>query len=545
MSKNKNTRFSDWQIMSLEILLIVLVALAFLWPTRNYKFTQFDDQYLITKNEKFLSRPDVWTYAFTTDVFPENPLNNIYYRPMLGISYAMDYRMDGLNPQVYHTSNLIWHVLAGLVLYGILLFFGVGGGWRLMWTCLFLLHPLVMPTIGLIPGRNDLLLSVFAGLSSLFFFYAIRKQSYILLALQLLMFACALFTKESAIVLPILWISWWIWVEKKSWKEKPLIISSIGWILWIGVFLFARSKALANAPESIWDAFQQGIKGLPSLSVYLTKVIFPIDLNPLAVWWGGLSGITIAGLAVFGILIYLNRKSKSALWAMSWFILLLIPAILFPNPNLKYNFIYEHRAHTALMGMVIFFALTRIPALQKIASIEKYKFLLLLPVLIIFYSLSKRYLPAFSDRLPFWEYTVSKDNKVFTSVYNLGGMYGTNRIWNKAIEQFQRCIELEPKREEGYLQLAVCYYQTHQDREAEQTLKQLTEALPQEPKAWYYLGEYYAKLGMKEDAIRAVNQCLAIQPQFTAGIDLLQKLQPQPANNASSQSGGEDPFKGF
>src|ERR1044072_2278588 len=77
----------------------------------------WDDIPLI-KDNPLISSPLLIPEAFRHYLFPDAYAG--HYRPVQTISYIFDYLFWNKEPYGYHLSNVLWHVLSGVLLYFLL-----------------------------------------------------------------------------------------------------------------------------------------------------------------------------------------------------------------------------------------------------------------------------------------------------------------------------------------------------------------------------------------------------------------------------------------
>src|SRR6187549_3106623 len=63
------------------------------------------------------------------------------YSPLVYASYAVDYRVGGLNPVAYHATNLILHLACVLLVYGIVARLTARSAGALLAAAVFAVHP--------------------------------------------------------------------------------------------------------------------------------------------------------------------------------------------------------------------------------------------------------------------------------------------------------------------------------------------------------------------------------------------------------------------
>ena len=75
----------------------------------------FDDEHSIQQNPTIGRLWPIWK-----PLCPPNHGETVTGRPLLNLSFAVNYAVGGLNVRGYHVANLAIHVLAALLLFGIL-----------------------------------------------------------------------------------------------------------------------------------------------------------------------------------------------------------------------------------------------------------------------------------------------------------------------------------------------------------------------------------------------------------------------------------------
>ncbi|MFC1768105.1 hypothetical protein ACFLZ2_06165, partial [Candidatus Margulisiibacteriota bacterium] len=98
------------KIISSIVILLVVTFIAFS-PTLKNGFTNWDDQIMVTQNEKIMSLS--WSSVKTMFTSVHERL----YHPLVLISYALEYHFFKLDPTAFHVTNLIFHLLSTLLVF--------------------------------------------------------------------------------------------------------------------------------------------------------------------------------------------------------------------------------------------------------------------------------------------------------------------------------------------------------------------------------------------------------------------------------------------
>jgi hypothetical protein len=178
------------------ILLAVLAA--YLIPLWNAGFNEIDDSRFTYENEHIKQLDLGRAVRIFTD---KTTLDGIglwqgTYRPLRTLDFAIDWAISGKDPRTFHLHNLLYHLVASLLLFGLFKRLSPDrSGGPLLGTLLFALHPAHTECVAWITSRGDLLVL-------LWFVGAIRLHLSRRYVLSTSAFVLALFSKESAVVFP-------------------------------------------------------------------------------------------------------------------------------------------------------------------------------------------------------------------------------------------------------------------------------------------------------------------------------------------------------
>lgn len=148
---------------------LLLLGFLIYYQTLHFNFVYFDDDILVISNQKFISQLSNIPQAFKDDVFLS--FFDVYYRPLLTVSFIFDAQLSGGAPWAYHLTNLLLHLISTLLLYLLLKKLGVIKDLAFFFAAVFAVHPVLSQAVGWIPGRNDPLLALFLLSSFIFFLY--------------------------------------------------------------------------------------------------------------------------------------------------------------------------------------------------------------------------------------------------------------------------------------------------------------------------------------------------------------------------------------
>lgn len=210
----------------------------------------WDDHILIEKNVATLSQASI-AQAFSSDFWTTEGEagHSNYYRPIVTLSYMLDYSLYGLSAWGYHLTNVALHA-ANVALVFVLVSSLIGAGpLAAAAAALFAAHPALAESAAWISGRTDLiatmwmLFSCFACLQA----HSASNRRTAWLVLSLLGYGAALFSKESALFTPVVALVLVAALQKRFAPLSALTLRALAPYGVVGiVWLVARSSALES-----------------------------------------------------------------------------------------------------------------------------------------------------------------------------------------------------------------------------------------------------------------------------------------------------------
>jgi protein O-mannosyl-transferase len=301
--------------------LIIFVIYSKIWQNDLV----WDDDPYITLNEAVKSFN---LKALLTDFHVGN------YHPLTMLSLALEYLVVGEKPWLYHFDNLILHTINCFLLYRITRYLGFTEAVALILAALFAVHPMHVESVAWAAERKDVLYVLFLFLSFLYYLKYQKEGGKVKYVFSLFLFVFSCLSKGMAVVLPaILLITDW-WILKKPLNIKNSI-DKIPYFVITLIFAYiattAQKEAGADATSVIKAAYEPAQRFrivTYSYLFYWFKTILPIDLLPFYPYPGksadgalpALFNLSVFGVILFSITIYLlGRKNKAIWWAAAFF----------------------------------------------------------------------------------------------------------------------------------------------------------------------------------------------------------------------------------
>jgi hypothetical protein len=304
-------------------------------PAWSYDFTYLDDHQLILDQQSFLQNPSSLYRVFARSYFGGS--SHTYYRPLVNLSLVLDARWTGTRPFGYHFTNVALHATACLLLLRLLLELGTTKLPSLCAALLFAAHPVHAASVAWIPGRNDLLLGGFVLSACLLLARDRRHPTLISKMGHLACVLGALFSKETALCLPLLFLAC-LWAlgppatdidapdtrARRIRSTKEQLVSPhlprfgrllaargilgepwmwAGWAASVALYAVARSAVLAGPSPVDALGVERMIESWPILVSDLGKLSLPVGLQVLAApadirAYSGAGGVLLLGILI-------------------------------------------------------------------------------------------------------------------------------------------------------------------------------------------------------------------------------------------------------
>jgi len=454
------------------------------------------------------------------------------YRPVRTLSYCIDYFFSNLNPVAYHISNIIYHILASLFLYLIVIQLSNNQRMAIFAGILFAIHPINTDAVTYISGRRDVLSSLFYLMGFYFFmrFRVTGYQKYMIFAL--LVYLLGLFTKEMVVTLPLIFLlyDFSFNTDKKNilikkYKYQYLLFFSIG-----GLFTY---YAMSIYPSAIIKAEKAGVLSYNGESDYLNfltavriwcfyikLLLFPITLNadysfnafPISKSFFEIRTIiSFIFLSAAGYLIFKYRYIKITSFSALWFFITLLPVSrIIPH----HEMVAEHYLYLPSAGFCILIAWLFEKALHfSRARIVIYVVLVSIAMLLATRTVARN--RDWKDQFTLWGKTVKTAPDCARAHNNFGGFLQKRGNINEAVGEFKKSLGIAPDYYLAHHNLGFCYYlQEGWSERVQQEFDKCLRANPNYELAHFNLGWFHHRDGRLEEAEMEYKKALKLNPAF-------------------------------
>lgn len=480
----------------------------------TFNYTYLDDQTLILNNLDKLRSASYFFKAFNEGVFHDPSGIGFYYRPVLTLTFMADAMIGKGIFSIFHFSNIVYHILATFLLFLFFIETGYDRKRSFLFGLLFLVHPLVVQAVAWVPGRNDPLLAIFILASFLFWLKYQKSGSKVFVFFHLLFYCIALFTKENAVVLPVLIIFSGIFIMHTPWKRYA--IPALGWVVLTVGWAVIRHHVLGSANEvGLSTQFSSMFRNMPALVPFIGKVLFPFSLSVFPIL-ADMKVPSILGIMAIAGLAGLIGTTRPKQWAyyffgLLWFLAFLVPSFISFNNQIR-DF-SEHRSYLSLAGILL--------VIMECNPVKKTDFSRFIPVaaiagvLVLFSVLTFLHLRNFRDQFAFWQNAVDTSPSHAFNYNNLGAMYYLNGDLEKAEQLYREALRINPNETMVNGNIGLVCMNTNRPAEAEKYYLEEIRINPHYDNVYYNFGLLYYNHSKYEEAIRLWEKTLTVNPGYT------------------------------
>jgi len=515
---------------------ILLLALLAYWPTLRGDFV-YDDVSLVRDNRVITSLRNV-PRIFTTDYWgtlerPDLSPGTNLYRPLVMISFALNYAVGGLQPLGYHAVNILLHAGVSLAVYGL------GRRLRLsretagVAAALFAVHPLHTEAVAGIAGRAELLMA----LGVLLALAGYLRGGGVTRAGSLLAFALSLLAKEQAAVVPVLLVLAELATGAQSWRPAGVRAAGVRLLPYAGIlgaYLLLRTWVLGTAAVPVTTLLENplahaalGPRLLTALAVagrYLTLCLWPAPLSPdysynqFPLATSPLDGRVLLAVLLWGGLLALGLRSftrgqRVVGFAVGFSVLTFLPAsnLLLPIGTIMGERLFYLPSvglcWLAGLGWQAARAWPAWPRLRPTAWAVG-SLLLLAPL-----AQSLRYGRLWRDDLTLFTYAVRVAPESARMQYAAGNsLLASPDRKEEAISHLRRAVEIYSPYSRAWDALGRGYLETHRWDEAIAAFQKASTLAPDYPNPQNNIGLAYVALGRWDDAVAAFRRAVALRP---------------------------------
>ena len=510
---------------------ILLLTVLVFFKTLFFEFVWDDNIYLVGQPSYQLA---------TLGQLLLSPLNGVEYLPLRDLSYIIDYQIWGWKPFGFHLSNLILYCLNIWAVYHLTLALNptlfpaknkdknkdkkVFVWIALLTTVFFAVLPLHSDVVSFISSRNVLLSGLFFFLSCICFLKFMDSGRWRFLCAAFVLFACALLSKATAIVLPLILLLFLYLRPKQSVRDYvnvlPFVVLAIIFFI---IFKFHATESHVINDQLMLNEGRYGFISRVAVAVqipffYMAKLIAPTGLtteyqiefsrnifSPRVIFTG------LALCLFLSAAFYFRRKFPQAMFALLWFLICLLPVLNFflTNPIVADRYAYlSSYAYAFILANLVFQFKNRFD--------QSRAYMILIPVLVIYAWMAFERNDVWRTQVSVMEDMTKSNSNQVKGFNSLGLHYFDNGEIPKAFEYFQQAKDISPAFSELEFHQAMLAFQQNRPLEALALLNAASRFNEGETHgAWTLRGQIHESQGDLLQAARRYRK--AVDSAYTSG----------------------------
>ncbi len=374
--------------MNLSLLAIAVLVIVLFYPALPGSFLH-DDYSNIYNNKNVHISELSWESLKQSFVSIKTNVYSLYSRPISRITFALNYYFSGLDPYWYKVTNLFIHLLVGYVLFTALRLLlqaqhlaqrasqatsqNVVGGMHthiaLLATLVWLIHPLNVSTVMYVVQRMAQMSMLFMLIGLVFYLKCRldqlqgRKGHGYLWAAILLVWPLAIFSKENAVIFPLLCLLTEIValrfvaisrLVKWLYVTLVLVITSLAAYLIYDPSFFEGGYRLRD-----FTMLERLMTQLRMFWLYISSIVIPsiggmglyLDFIPISkgLLQPATTLVSLIGVVLFIVLAIILRNIRPLIsFGLLWFLL----GHLIESTVIGLEIAYEHRNYLPSAGLI-------------------------------------------------------------------------------------------------------------------------------------------------------------------------------------------------
>ncbi|MBN2309501.1 MAG: tetratricopeptide repeat protein [Candidatus Hydrogenedentes bacterium] len=461
------TELTESQFRAMVVAVVCLGAVLAYWTSFSGEFVW--DDYSSVLLHQHVKDPGKILQLFQEDLHAFGRGQGNFYRPLVAISFMLDYLLSGsqgagygggtpeIGTLVFHLTNTAWHIAAALLLFALLTRLDAPRFVRGAVPLLYVVHPLHTEAITYISGRADPMSAAFMFAA---LWFALREGSVPKRAAGIVLsaacFAAGLLCKESAFILPALLLLFIIVVPSREGEEhgaaykRPLVSFAVACAL-----LAAYGALRATVLNFGSDTMPRDITFLgrmievgQAFAAYIRLLFVPTGLHmertldSTPAWTAAVGALLLVGCVAVAVWAFSSGRRRIAL-GMGWFLVCWFPVSgIFPlNAPMAEHWMYVPMAGFlwALMELA-YLAVSASVAARRAAVAAAYA----VATLFIAMTMARNY--DWHDNESLYRATLERNPRSTRLHYNLAVVYedlignlpGARRHYEQVLELYQQ-----------------------------------------------------------------------------------------------------------
>lgn len=521
-ANKKSNGFENFveKILQKPFLIISALAVIVYFQTIFFGYVLYDDQhFLLDDPGKIEKLTDIGAALSSSYMYSS------YYRPIINLSFYIDTQLAGESATMHHLTNLFFHTITSCLVFLLFVKLGHRKQAGFMVGALFAVHPLFSNAVAWIVGRNDLIVAFFgliAFISFLNYFKTGKTRSLIFHALFLLL---AAFTKELALLLPLITAIYYVVYRKDADNKAKLLPLVIIWLLPVILFPAIKSQLGIPMTDPYFD-LANIFKNYRVVPEMIAKMIIPVKLSTMPTFnlFSTIFGFVLIAVAIVVYIKNFRRiDSRKALFGLLWFGLLFGPGLFIRVIKAGQMQDYlDCRVYFPVIGLIILL-LQLLP--QKALELRnKLTFIVFAVILVVFAALNINQSRNYKDKFTFREDAARMNPEVLDDFIDLSPMVLDSLLkvaaemdeigdYAAAVDNYSKAVKIDSNNYRYFVNRGLAYEKLDKTSEAIDDFTKVLDLKPEYPPAFYKRATLYIREHNYAAAVKDLDKVIENQPQ--------------------------------
>jgi tetratricopeptide (TPR) repeat protein len=503
------------------ILGLAIAVFAVFCQVRSFEFVRYDDDRYVSNNNHILSGLKLRNIAW---VFTSEHCDN--WHPLTGISHILDCELFGSDAGRHHLVNMIFHIVNTVLIFVVFRRLTSAFWQSAFIAAVFGLHPAHVESVAWISERKDVLSTMFWLLTMAAYFHYIKHATISRYLLTLAIFVMGLMSKPMLVTLPfvLLLLDYWP-LNRLEAKNKGqiyrlvrekipfFVFSAVSCV--ITVVVQSKVGALKNIEQ--FSLSTRVYNAIVSYVRYIDKMVWPVDL---AVFYPYQSVSPLQVLASLVLLVVVtvlvvraSGRHKYLFTGWFWYLGTLVPVIgLVQVGNQSMADRYTYVPYIGLFIIVAWGAndLTDKLKYRKIVLGALSSAIVLILAVLTWFQVSY-----WHDSISLFTHAIDVTSGNYLAYNNRGVAYNAAGMFDLAISDYDKVLEIKPKYIEAYNNRGIAYEGKGEYGRAISDFNRALGMNSEYAEAYYNRGNLYAKSKVEANlAISDYSRAIEIKQDF-------------------------------
>ncbi len=492
---------------------ILIVTVFAYFPVFENNFTNWDDNIFVTENKLINSFSLNNLIRWFTKPFVGQ------YQPFILLSFALDYSIDGLNPFVFHTTNLILHLINTFLVFRFLDLLFKNPFIALLSSFLFGIHTLHVESVAWITERKNVLYALFFLSSLIAYLFYLRKKKSSYYFLSLFFFILSLMSKAAAVTLPLALILV-DYIYKRHIFGKGILLEKIPFFV-LSIILglatiYAHHQYGALANSTGYPFYIRILVTGEAIIFYITKILMPLNLSAYYPMLQNLSEhltpliliFLLSYLVLFSAIILSFYKKLNVVFF--GFIFFLINIFLFLIPAGVPVYATDRYAYIPSIGLFVIISYGIYHLFKKYPKIKTAGLVFISLYILLLSVLTFQQTKVWNNSLTLWDNVINTTGKTYFPLLKRGIAYREEQNYKAALSDLNESIRLNHNNYYAYENRGFIYLVQKKYNTAIDDFRSSLEFNPESSYAYCSLGFALLHLDNYKEAMENLNKALAI-----------------------------------